>query len=326
MKTYSWRLLLGKIINDPQERQRIAFQIGANHVTLTRWATNKSSPRLESLHRLLQALPKYRHQFLALIPEEFPDFFEEQAEESEVIPEIPSAFYERVLQAYTATPQYMRSSLVRVTIVQQLLGHLDPLGRGLAVSVSVCMPPDDNGDIRSLREDIGRGTGPWHSHLKNRPTFLGIESPQGYAVAEGHLIVIRSREEKMERFPNHVVESEESAIACPILLGDGVSGSVYISSPQLDYFLQPMQNLAESYANLLVLSFEQESFYKLGQIALGMMPAYEVQQLYMYQFQQRVSHLMRAMQGTQQPISRIQAEQKILQEIEDELLSSQAEE
>ena len=325
MKTYSWRVLLGKIINDPQERQRIAFQIGANHVTLTRWATNKSSPRVESLHRLLQALPRYRHQLLALIPEEFPDFFEESVAESEVVPEIPSAFYERVLQAYTATPQYMRSSSVRVTIIQQLLGHLDPMGRGIAVSISVCMPPDKNGYIRSLREDVGRGVGPWHTHLKNRPTFLGIESPQGYALAEGHLIVIHSREEKMERFPNHVVESEESAVACPILMADRVSGSVYISSPQPDYFQQPLQNLVESYTNLLVLSFEQESFYKLGQIALGMMPAYEVQQLYMYQFQQRVSQLMRIMQGTQ-PISRIEAEQRILQDIEEELLNSQAEE
>ena len=194
------------------------------------------------------------------------------------------------------------------------------MGRGLAVSVSVCMFPDSNGYIRSLREDIGRGTGPWHSHLKNRPTFLGIESPQGYAVAEGHLIVIHSHEEKMERFPNHVVESEESAIACPILMADRVAGSAYISSPQRDYFQQPLQTLAESYANLLVLSFEQESFYKLGQIALGMMPVPEVQQLYMYQFQQRVSQLMRAKQGAQQLISRIEAEQRILQDIEDELL------
>lgn len=323
MKLYSWRILLGKIINDPQERHRIASQIGANHVTLTRWSTDKSTPRIESLHRLLDALPKYRQQFRELIPEEFPEFFAERITEDEVTAEIPSAFYERVLQAYTATPVYVRSSSVRVTIMQQLLGHLDPVARGIAISISVCMPPSGDGFIRSLREDIGRGVAPWHSHLKNRLSFLGIESPQGYAITEGHLIVVHSYEEKRLRFPHHIVEWEESAVACPILLDDCVAGCVYISSPQEGYFSQSLQNLTKSYANLFTLSFEQNTFYKLGQIALGMMPGYDVQQTYMRQFQQRVSQVMRAKQ-VMQPISRIEAELRILQELEEELLNSQS--
>ena len=76
--------------------------------------------------------------------------------------EIPSAFYERVLQAYTSNPPLLRSSSIRITIIQQMLGHLDPISAGLAVSVSVCMPPTADGVVRSLREDMGRGTSPWH--------------------------------------------------------------------------------------------------------------------------------------------------------------------
>lgn len=318
-KLYAWRILLGKIINDPQERQRLAFQIGANHVTLMRWSTNKSTPRPESLHRLLQALPNYRQQLFELIPEEFPEFFTRQTLKNEIAPEIPSAFYERVLQAYTATPAHMRPSSIRITIIQQLLGHLDPMSKGIAVSISVCLPPSSDSDVHSLREDMGRGITPWHSHLKNRLGFLGIESPQGDAVTKGHPVVIQNHEEKSMRYPSHIVEWEESAIACPLLLADRVAGCLYISSTQSGYFLQPLQDLIKSYANLLTLSFEQHNFYKMGQIALGIMPPYEVQQGYTRHFQQRVSRQLRTMQETQ-PISRIEAELKVLQDLEEELL------
>ncbi len=135
-KLYAWRILLGKIINDPQERQRVALLIGANHVTLIRWSTNKSTPRIESLRRLLQALPRYRQQLLELIPEEFPEFFTERTLENKIAPDIPSAFYERVLQAYTATPPHMRPSSVRITIIQQLLVQNQATCSGMKRGVS----------------------------------------------------------------------------------------------------------------------------------------------------------------------------------------------
>ena len=321
-KMYAWRTLLGRVTNDPHERTRIARMIGVNNVTLTRWATNKSNPRMESLHRLVQALPHYRLQLLELIPEEFPEFLTEEITVEEVAQEIPSAFYERVLQAYTSNPPLLRSSSIRVTIIQQMLGHLDPIPAGLAVSVSVCMPPMAEGVVRSLREDMGRGTSPWHSHLRNRIGFLAIESPQGYAVIEGHAIVIRNSEEKKRLFPMHTVEWEESAIACPLLQADRVAGCLYLSSPLQNYFLQTLQDVIKSYANLLTLSFEPHDFFKVGQIALGVMPTHDVQQVYLRQFQQRVTQYMREMHDSK-PLSRLEAEAKVLQDLEEELLHIQ---
>ena len=318
-KIYAWRTLLGKVVNDPQERLRIAHLIGINNVTLTRWATNKSSPRMEGLHRLVQALPSYRLQFLELIPDEFPEFLGEDMQIEEVTQEIPSAFYERVLQAYTSNPPLLRSSSIRITIIQQMLGQLDPIPAGLAVSLSICMPPVQNERVRSLREDMGRGTSPWHSHLRNRVSFLAIESPQGYAVAEGHLVVIRNREEKKVLFPAHDVEWEESALACPLQMADRVAGCLYMSSPLRDYFSQTLQDVSKSYANLLTLGFEPHDFYKVGQISLGVMPPHEIQQAYIQHFQQRVSQYMRAMHGSK-PLSRLEAEVKVLQDLEEELL------
>ena len=321
-KIYTWRTLLGRVIIDPQERLRIARMVEVNNITLTRWATNKSSPRMESLHRLIQALPTYRPQFLELIPEEFPNFLTEDTRIEEVTQEIPSAFYEHVLQAYTSNPPLLRSSSIRITIIQQILGQLDPIPAGLAVSISVCMPPSRDNMVCSLREDMGRGTSPWHNHLRNRAGFLAIESPQGYAVAEGHHVVIRNREEKQILFPMHSVEWEESALACPLQMADRVAGCLYISSPMRDYFSQALQDLSKSYANLLTLGFEPHDFYKVGQIGLGIMPPHEIQQTYIQHFQQHVSQYMRDMQSSFKPLSRREAEVKVLQDLEEELLRS----
>src|SRR5882724_8230734 len=70
----SWRYLLGKIISDMQERQRIANELGVSTVTLTRWASDVSDPRPQNLRRLLAALPYHRRVLLDSITQEFPDF------------------------------------------------------------------------------------------------------------------------------------------------------------------------------------------------------------------------------------------------------------
>ena len=316
---FAWRTLLGRLVSDPHERTRIARMIGINSITLTRWATNKSNPRMESLHRLVQALPAYRTQLTELIAQEFPEFLTEEVTLEEVVPEIPSVFYERVLNAYTTNPPLLRSSSIRITIIQQMLGHIDPMPVGLAVSISVCMPPTEDGILRCLREDMGRGTSPWHAHLHNRLGFLAIESPQGYAVTEGRSVVIRNSIEKKTLFPTHDVEYEESALACPLQMADRVAGCLYLSSPLQEYFLQSLQDVVKSYANLLVLSFESEDFFKREQIALGVMPPYSVQQTYLRHFQQRVTQYMRAMHGSRL-LSRREAEIKVLQDLENELL------
>ncbi len=66
-----WRELLGKIIRDTQEKQRIANELGISSVTLTRWVAGESRPRPQNLRLLINALPDYRRTFLELIPEEF---------------------------------------------------------------------------------------------------------------------------------------------------------------------------------------------------------------------------------------------------------------
>src|SRR6266567_4947169 len=158
----TWRELLGQVTSDHQEKQRIADVVGVNPITLMRWATNKSNPRLDNLRPLLSALPRYRQQLARLIAVEYPHVLNAPPAVTEIAPEIPSAFYARVLNAHTTSPSLLRGSAVSILILQQLLEHLDPQQLGIVAVIVQCMPPSvPGGKVRSLRKTVGRGNSPW---------------------------------------------------------------------------------------------------------------------------------------------------------------------
>src|SRR5579859_3895189 len=92
----AWRALLGKIIQDSQERQRIAAELGVHPVTLLRWVNAQSNPRAQNLHQLLNALPQHRSVLTELIQKEFSDFRAGIGLNEIETPGIPSEFYMRV--------------------------------------------------------------------------------------------------------------------------------------------------------------------------------------------------------------------------------------
>ncbi len=120
----TWRELLGQVTSDHQEKQRIADVVGVNPITLMRWATNKSNPRLDNLRPLLSALPRYRQQLARLIAVEYPHVLNAPPAVTEIAPEIPSAFYARVLNAHTTSPSLLRGSAVSILILQQSFPHI----------------------------------------------------------------------------------------------------------------------------------------------------------------------------------------------------------
>src|SRR6266851_1330869 len=69
----TWRQLLGTIVSDPQEEQRLIDIMGIRPITLVRWVQNKSEPRPYFLRQLLDALPQHGDSSLAERPgrEEF---------------------------------------------------------------------------------------------------------------------------------------------------------------------------------------------------------------------------------------------------------------
>ncbi|GCE14396.1 GAF domain-containing protein [Tengunoibacter tsumagoiensis] len=315
----TWRDLLGKIISDTSERQRIADLLGINPVTLIRWATGRSNPRQDNLRPLLDAIPTNRKRMIELIVQEFPHFLNSPISSDEKLPEISSAFYAHVLNVYTTSPHQLRSSSVSRIILQQILSHLDPQHLGLAIIIAKCVPPEKGQKVRSLRQTISRSNGPWEA-LEQHTAFLGAESQVGHAITTRHPVIVQSHQEKLRLFPHHHITQEGSIAVYPILMSDHAAGSLYIASTQPNYFTPGLLELIRSYTDLLVLSCTPQEFYDLNAIELGIMPRFEEQWPYLQTLQERITHqmILAAQQG--QPLVRPDAEAIALHELENELL------
>jgi hypothetical protein len=312
--------LLGQATGDYQEKLRIAEAVGVNPITLMRWVTNKSNPRLDNLRPLLTALPQHRQQLARLIAVEYPQVLNAVPISTEIAPEIPSAFYARVLNAHTSSPPLLRGSAVSILILQQVLEHLDPQQMGMVAVIVQCMPPPvPGGKVRSLRKTAGRGNHPW-SNIEHSTCLLGAEGQAGRALTSGRFTAIQTREEKLRLFPMHHMLEEESTVAYPVLLADRVAGCLCITSTRRNYFTQIHLDLIQNYADLLVLAFENHEFYPLQDIELGIMPPVTLQQPHLARFQQRVTQRIIDVSRDRQPLTRLQAELAIWREIEEELL------
>ena len=323
LETHTWRTLLGTILQDVQERQRIATELGMNPMTLIRWANNETKPRLQNLQQLLRALPvKYRQPMIELLIVEFPEFafLMKSSMDEDSSQEIPSAFYTGVLRAHATTPKQQRFWSICNLILQQAIGQLDSNQLGMEITVAQCMPPGNAPKVRSLRERAGRGTKPWSTNLEQRAMFLGIESLAGYALTTLRQLVIQDRSERQNLFPGSWVEHEESAVACPITCEGRVAGCLLASSTQPGYFLPFRQQLMQSYADLMVLAFVPEEFYALEEIELYPMPPTEVQVTHFSHLRQRISDVMLESYKNQRPINVLEAEQIVWQQIEKEFL------
>lgn len=314
----TWRELLGVVINDSQERQRIAEALGVNPVTLMRWSTSKSNPRLDNLRPLLEALPRYRQQFADLIAKEFPNFLNDCSGDSPQ--EIPSAFYARVLSTHTSSPSIMRASTICILILQQIVVHLDPRQLGLVALLAQCVPPPPGQKVRSLRITQMRGTSPWESRMEDRTKFFGAESQTGNALQSGRVIVIQSSEVKERLFPAHQTYVESSTVVFPIMRGNSTTGCLSIGSTQANYFTQERLDLIKLYADLIVIAFEHDEFYDLHTIELGIMPPVQSQQQILAGFSERVRQCMLHAAQEGRSLTRPKAELLVWHEFEEELL------
>lgn len=317
MSSYqNWRELLGKIIKDPQERLRLAGELGVSSVTLTRWVNGESKPRPYNLRLLVDILPEQRPQMVELIREEFGDTFTDAVDIESISQEIPSSFYMRILSAHCNLPKVVHFHSICDMVLSQALKQLDPHAIGMEITIVLCVPPTKENKIRSLRETMGRGTGIWGRELEQRTLFLGAESLTGYVATTGHARVIQSRTEGRYLFPAQWVKDEESAAVYPIMRAGLIAGCLLVSCTQPDYFVSiERQTLLQYYTDLLTLAFEPEFFYSLEAIELRRMPPYELQLPFLTDFRQRVADIM-----LKARVSVGQAERLAWQRIEEELL------
>lgn len=320
-----WRVLFGQIIEDPQERQRLAEELRVKDVTLMRWAHNTANPRPQNIRNLLTALRQpARQRLFEVIIEEFPDIISlfEDISTEESSKTVPPEFYDRVLDACAQLSGYQRYLSITSSVLQQAVGQLAPRNGGIAVTIAQCMPPLSGSKIRSLHERVGKATPPWKPNLELKAIFLGAESLAGQAVIKQREQSIPSREENNGLFPAQWVEGEESAVAYPIKREGKFAGAFVVSCTLANYFTEPRRSLIQSYSKLVALAFDPEDFFAFEQIALRRMPLYKEQEERQKGLQQRVSTYMQLQARSGQQVNLLQAQRHVLQVIEEEFLQS----
>ena len=316
----SWRDLLKDIINDPVARERLTSAMGVHPLTLTRWANNLSHPRPANLRQLLSALAfDQRALMVELLGEEYVDFSD--SEMSDSLDQMESAFMIQLLELRATTSEVVLFWTLCSKVFQHALRRLDPERIGMAIRVVLCMPPRSDGKIHSLRESVGQGTPPWPGDLEQEAILLGAESLAGYVVASCRSEVVPNLAKETSRLPAHRAEHEMSATAVPILYTNRVAGCVLVSSTLTNYFASSSRlSLIADYTKLIALAFTTEQFYPPEWIELRVMPPFEVQQGHLASFRDRVNALMIETSSQKQSLPRTQAEQRVWQQLEEELI------
>jgi hypothetical protein len=319
----TWRELLKIILEDPQERQRLSDELAIRPVTLMRWVTNESDPRPQNLRHLVEALPQYREQLLELLGKEkgFESF--QPLESSDTSREISDTFYTRVFRSRAVTPESSRYWSICNMVLQQALGQLDAERLGMSINVVRCMPPTASDQkVHSLRESIGIGTPPWGGEREQKAMFLGSESLCGYVATYCRPASNQNVDDEQNLTPAHKVPYEKSASVYPILFASRIAGVLLVSSTQPNLFVsQARLRLIEQYANLIALAFDTEEFYAPEDIQLFVMPNQDIQKKYFANFRQRVSAQLVQAAQQRKPISSFQAEDRVWQQLEQELLT-----
>jgi hypothetical protein len=317
----SWRELLGKLTENPAEKQRVAEALGVNAFTVTRWVTGESEPRLHNLKRLPDVFPHYRALFSELIQADLaPNVAPRAVPPSEDARlEVPSEYLVRTLATYATTSGPFRAWSIRNLNLQQAIELLDPDMLGMEITVVQCVPPVSGQLVQSLCERIGVGSAPWDSGVGRRLLFLGAESLAGWVVGRGEPGVVQDMQQKQGPLLFRASTYEKSAVAWPLQREGKLAGCLLVVCTQVEYFTPLRLSFIEVYANSLALSFRDEEFYPLSQIALHEMPilSLEEQRAYAAQLRDRMMRLRRE-HGYQ--FSEAEAERRILQQMEAELL------
>jgi hypothetical protein len=318
----NWRELLGEIISDSRERQRLIEELHVTAITLSRWVNGESEPRPYNLRRLLSILPQQREQMLKLIrAEKGGDEIPEPGPE-EVSGEIPSEFYARVFASRAKTAENLRYWSTCNLILQQAIGQLDTERAGMSIWVVRCMPPSGpEHKVRSLRESMGLGTPPWSGNLEQQGMFLGAESLAGHVATFWRPGIIENLDEEQTIMPFTRTAFEKSVAIYPILYAGCVAGVLLVCSAERDHFVyQARTALLQSYADLIALAFEPEDFYPPEQIGLCVMPSQDEQEEYFAHFRELVANTMINAANKNQPTNNLLADQAVWQRLEDELI------
>jgi hypothetical protein len=287
-----WTSILRDIIRTSHERQRLASALGVTDMTLTRWANGESHPHRPYLLRLVQVVqPQHRQLLLEALELQYPDI---RPRLKDALSEhISPHFFAEIIDVLTVTAENQRFWRVTDMVLKHALAQLDPHHLGMAVQVIQCMPPREDGKIRSIRTTTGRGTSPWTIDLEHDILFLGLESLSGYTV-EMRRTIYEPDLRKQGTIPVVRSDYEMSAAAHPIRYEGRIAGCLLASSTQADHFSQHRLALLATFSDLVALALDSRDFYSIDQIDLRLMPAPARQRPVIVDFRHRVTRRIQA--------------------------------
>lgn len=328
----AWRAIIGQLARTPEKRQQLADRIGINPITLTRWAQPPSldqegaeeknpttTPRRDSLIKLVNTLPEYRETLKDSLLQEFPKLFSQEDFEQRKAWEptfIPVNCYEQVLNAAATLPVELRATTVFDRLLEFAIQQFDPERFGFSAIVVQCTRPRAGEKVRSLKEQFRKGTPPWKMEREECNLFLGIESLAGQAVQSCRPFAIEDVPSYIGWLPLHRTKYEVSVAVFPIMRLKQVAGCLLFSSTQLGYFTSDRLALLEKYAHLALEVFDPEDFYAPGDIELCPMPHAQRQEPLLRLYPKRVKEL----QHTGEARNWQEAVWRALHELEDDLI------
>lgn len=307
-------ILLGFLIkNDRSEILRLAREIGVSDNTVYRWINGTSEPRFSHMQRLLEVLP---HASLpqSSAPGSFMSASGRSALNQPMRWDVPKEIYRRVMEqaAITVDDASRRWHIVE-TIFEYALLHLDPDRQGMALTYARLMPPREDGTIHTLYEAEMRGQAPWPFALDFK-AYLGSTTLAGTA-AMLQRVYTWSRIDEEARHPIGLDDNERSSCAAPVMRGGRLAGVLIVSSARDDFVRNPaVPRAVGDYAHLLAAGMMDSDFYPLSLVRLVPMPELKWQR-------ERISntYLNRVVEyARKQCLSFTEAEQKVLQDLENE--------
>lgn len=322
----TWRELLGRLTTVPSERQRVAEALGVNAYTVTRWIHQETEPRAGTLKKLPDVFPSpYRQQLLELIHAEF---FPQRSSDSfpptshPLSDEIVVEHLTRTLAAYASIGGRFRAWSIRILTLQWAIGLLDPDQAGMRLTVVQCTPPRHGQSVRSLCEQMSIGTAPWDNGVSRRLAFLGAQSLSGWVVARGEPGVVQETGQNHGTLPVRSDSFEKSAAAWPFQREGKLAGCLLVESTKEHSFSPKQLSWMEVSANAAALSFRDEEFYDVRQIALCEAPARPMasSSLSLAHWRERIAKLRHEQEYR---LSEAEAEVVALQQMEEEWLDAE---
>ncbi len=326
----TWRFYLDEIVRrrTAPEKQSLYAAVGVSRTTFQRWRSGENLPDAAHIYLLMNALTEEERDRLHALMLEDPKVrsllpTDAALLEGRLADRIPLEVYEEVLRIGRDTPD--RFWLLCSTILSHALSQLEthPALTGVEIMVACCMPPREDGKIRSMRAYASLGTPPWRRDLHTQDTFLGAESLAGYSVMGRHRIMIPDSREKELIAPIHRMEDELSCAAFPIMREGCIAGALVVSSATTHFFTQEKLTLIEKYADLIRLAFYDQGFYPSAIIDLALMPPWHVQKQHFSTFRQRVNdEYKRLVREEELPLAELaQVEERVRVQLEGELLN-----